>query len=103
MSGKLVDHLYPKGRSLTQPNLMPNVLDSDGAVVSMSSAKRITTETTVVNLGSGANTNDGDPLRIAFAKINNFMEASYWANDGVNRDLESIKADIELIKNHLGL
>ena len=92
MSSKLTDHLWPKGRSLTEPDLMPNVLDSDGAEVFYTSDKRKTTDATVVNLGSSPNANNGDPLRTAFSKINNFIEASYWANDGINakfRDIDS--------------
>lgn len=87
MSTKLEDHLYPRGRSVNEPTLMPNVLDSDGNAIPFNSPKRKTTEATVVNLGDSPNSNNGDPLRTAFAKINNFIEASYWANEAINQKL----------------
>ena len=94
MSTKLENHLYPKGRSQLEPDLMPNVLDSDGEIVTFNGPKRITTEATVVNLGDSPNSNNGDPLRTAFAKINNFIEASYWVNDSFNQLLGRMDSEL---------
>ena len=97
MSTNLSDHLYPKGRSLSEPDLLPNVLDSDGATVTFASASRKTSESTVVDLGDAPNSNNGDPLRVAFAKINNFIEASYWANESIVEQFDRIEAKIDSI------
>ena len=79
-----LDHyLWPKGKSVAEPDLMPSVKDSDGDVVDFYDEKRKTTQATVVDLGDSPNSNNGDPLRTAFAKINNFIEASYWWSDGL--------------------
>ena len=94
MSTKLEFHLYPKGRSATEPDLMPSVKDSDGNTVLFTGTNRKTTESTVVNLGSSPNGNDGDPLRTAFSKINNFIEASYWTNEGVNQKFRDIDSEL---------
>ena len=115
MSTKFEDHLFPKGRSATEPDLLPSVKDSDGNDVLFNSPKRKTTQATVVNLGSAPNSNDGDPLRTSFGKINNFIEASYWVNESINkkfRDIDSelnegmsiyadsdIRVDISLLEN----
>lgn len=89
MSTKLENHLYPKGKSETEPLQMPSVVDNDGNVITYYSASRKTTESTVVNLGDAPNANNGDSLRTAFAKINNYIEAAYWANDSINAVLDS--------------
>ena len=94
MSTKLEFHLYPRGRSANEPDLMPSVLDSDGNAVLFTSVKRKTTEATVVNLGDSPNSNNGDPLRTAFTKINNFIEASYWTNEGINQKFKELDSDI---------
>ena len=96
MSTYLKDHLYPAGKSAAEPNLMPSVLDSDGNTVGFYDDKRITTQQTVVNLGDAPNSNNGDPLRTAFAKINNFIEASYWTNEGVNQKFRDLDSDIPM-------
>ena len=95
MSRYLEKHLYPKGRSTTEPDLMPNVLDSDSNPISFLDPKRKTNESTVVNLGSSPNSNDGDPLRTAFAKLNNFIEASYWTNESLNQEIEAMLINIQ--------
>ena len=94
MSTKLEKHLYPRGRSVTEPTLMPNVLASEGDIVTFNSPRRLTTEATVVNLGDAPNSNNGDPLRTAFAKINNFIEASYWVNDSINEKFQEIDSEL---------
>lgn len=103
MSRRLEDHLYPKG-SLGDSTLTPSVLDSDGAAVGYESSKRKTSEVTVVNVGDSANSNTGDPLRTAFIKVNNFIEASYWTNETVARDMDwmerRLDSDELLIADH---
>lgn len=93
MSTKLEFHLYPKGRSAAEPDLMPSVKDGDGVTVLFTSEKRKTTEASVVNLGDSPNSNNGDPLRTAFAKINNFIEASYWTNESINKKFNDIDSE----------
>jgi len=70
-------HLQPSGNP---DGVLPSVKDSDGNVVLYTGAKRITDETTVVDIGTSPNANDGDPIRTSFIKINNFIEASYHTN-----------------------
>jgi hypothetical protein len=80
---------------------MPNVLDSESNPVNYLDSKRKTNEATVVNLGSSPNSNDGDPLRTAFAKVNNFIEASYWTNESLNAEIESMLINIQQNTNTL--
>ena len=101
MSIKLQDHLYPRGASALDPNTMPSVLDSDGAQVTYYGTNRITSESTVVDLGDAPNSNTGDALRTAFIKINNFIEASYWNNDAVVQKLGEIDARLTAIEARL--
>ena len=83
MSRRLDRHLNPNVQN-------PQVLDSDGAIVRVGSDDRITDNRLAVNLGSSPNSNDGDPLRTAFSKINNFIEASYWTSDAVDASLRQL-------------
>jgi len=84
----LQKHLKPSGNTV-----MPSVLDSDLVGISFFDvAKRITDKTTVVDIGESPNSNTGDSMRTAFVKINNFMEASYWADRDMSRELDMIKA-----------
>ena len=103
MSRRLEDHLYPAGTK-SDSTLQPSVLDSDGATISYTSSKRKTTEVTVVDVGNSANSNTGDPLRNAFIKINNFIEASYWTNETVARDMDEFERRLDsdeiLIADH---
>lgn len=96
MSNKLEDHLYPAGTA-ADPTVTPSVLDSDGNTVTYTSSKRKTNEATVVDVGDSANSNTGDPLRTAFIKINNFIEASYWANEGVVQTFAQHDSDILMV------
>lgn len=91
---KLPHYLWPKGRSLTEPNLMPNVNDSDGNTILFTDPRRKTTQATVIDLGDSPNSNNGDPLRTAFAKINNFMEATYWWDEGINQKFRDIDSEL---------
>jgi hypothetical protein len=47
---------------------------------------------TRVNIGTSPNSNDGDPLRTAFQKLNNFIEAVYRTNTNINTDITSLSA-----------
>lgn len=85
MSRHLTSHLQPSGAN------NPPVLDSDGQEVRYTGVNRITDEGTVVDIGTSPNSNDGDPLRTAFLKINNFIEASYWTNSEVNEAITQIQ------------
>lgn len=64
---------------------VPSVTDENG--VTVSSNDRITNDKTVVNIGDSPNSNTGDPLRVAFVKINNFIEASYQVNKAIDSEL----------------
>lgn len=91
----LTFHLAPTGNILDS-DLLPDVLDSDGNIVGYLDSERIriTNTTTVVDVGDSPNSNSGDPLRLAFIKINNFMEASYWTNRRVAEDLHDLDRGI---------
>jgi len=88
---------------------MPDVLDSDGNPVSYfddvrpAGGKRITSEVTVVDIGDNPNTNTGDPLRTAFVKINNFIEASYWVNEGINKKMRLMEQNYEAVDSDLSM
>tara|TARA_R100001509_G_scaffold163601_1_gene138560 strand:- start:602 stop:1369 length:768 start_codon:yes stop_codon:yes gene_type:complete len=84
-------HLFPKGRSASQPDLIPNVIDSDTGIIQYTSNDRITSESTVVDIGTSPNSNDGDPLRTAFVKINNFIEAEYRTSEILDQELNRLE------------
>ena len=91
LNRRLDYHLYPQGRSASEPSLIPNVKDSDGNIVQYYSGDRITSESTVVDIGTSPNANDGDPLRTAFIKINNFVEAEYITNEIIDQELNRLE------------
>ena len=91
LNRRLDFHLFPKGRSATEPDLIPNVKDSDGNIIQYTSAARRTTESTVVDFGSAPNSNDGDALRTSFIKINNFIEAEYITNEIIDQELNRLE------------
>lgn len=99
LNRRLDYHLYPKGRSASEPTLIPNVKDSDGNIVQYTSSDRRTSESTVVDIGTSPNANDGDPLRTAFIKINNFIEADYITNEIIDQELNRL----ELLGPFLGV
>ena len=70
-------HLQPAGNL---NGVLPSVKDSEGDSVLYTALNRITDETTVVDIGTSPNANDGDPIRTAYIKINNFIEAMYHTN-----------------------
>lgn len=86
-------HLNPTGNVL-DPNLLPDVHDSDGQVIGYLDSDRITNTVSAVDVGDSPNSNSGDPLRLAFIKLNNFMEASYWTNERIAKDLFSLDQGI---------
>lgn len=98
---KLSDFLNPKG-NLNDNTKFPDVLDSDGTVLSYTSTNRKTSESTVVDLGDSPNSNTGDPLRLAFIKVNNFMEASYWSSQNDAKEFDDIKSRLALNEAHSG-
>ena len=91
LNRRLDYHLYPQGRSASEPDLIPNVKDSDGNTIQYTSNLRRTSESTVVDIGSSPNSNDGDPLRTAFIKINNFIEADYITNEIIDQELNRLE------------
>lgn len=82
MAHNLIDYLAP-GTS--------TVRDADGNNVAYQDNSRIVptgaTAGTAVNTGTSPNSNDGDPLRTSFIKLNNFMEASYRLSDSIDMEL----------------
>ena len=80
----LNDFLIAKGT-----DSVPVVKDADGNPVSYLNGNLLTDTFTTVNLGDTPNSNNGDPLRLAFAKINNFMEASYHYSNNLEPLLTS--------------
>lgn len=69
----------------------PGVFDSDLNRV-ITNDEFTVNENTRVNIGSSPNSNDGEPLRTAFIKINDFIEASYRVNDEVAGQVDAITA-----------
>jgi hypothetical protein len=89
-------HLWPRG-NLDNSSLLPDVIDSDGNIVN-STANKFTTVATVVDVGDSPSSNSGDPLRVAFIKLNNFIEASYWTNSAVVKDIDSVREEVRIIR-----
>lgn len=77
----LGDFLYPRGNvtnpNSPQPNVIPDVLDSEGNAIFFTDPRRFVTQVSVVDVGDSPNSNTGDPLRTAFVKIDNIVEALY--------------------------
>lgn len=88
-------HLNPTG-NLTDPLLLPDVIDHDGNILNTLSTKRILNSVSAVDIGDSPNSNTGDPLRLAFIKLNNFMEASYWTSDSVDSEIHQIRRRLPL-------
>jgi hypothetical protein len=84
----LADYLDPA--SLT---VAPDVKDENGNVVVYN--QKITNERIVVDLGDSPNSNTGDPLRLAFVKINNFIEAAYQVNRAIDSEIQSLSTEID--------
>lgn len=90
----LPDILYPQGNNTTglpQPNVIPDVLDSDGNPVFFTSTKRFVSQVTGVDVGDSPNSNTGDPLRTAFVKLDNITEALYRNDAGKSYRLAQLE------------
>ncbi|MCG7944881.1 MAG: hypothetical protein N0C84_00895 [Candidatus Thiodiazotropha taylori] len=82
---QLREYLQPdKGDSV------PLVYDHGGTPVSKVNGNLLTDTYTAVDLGDTPNSNNGDPLRLAFAKINNFVEAVYHYTDDLHDSVQTI-------------
>lgn len=92
----LVNRLSPKGNSQ-----LPSVLDAEGNEITYFNPNRITDETAVVDIGDSPNSNTGDPLRTAFIKMNNFIEAVYQQNVLLQAKLDQIDSDMIYFKRRL--
>lgn len=84
-------HLWPTG-NLSDPNSLPDIYDNNGLVVTKDT--RLLSNSSAVDVGDSPNSNTGDPLRLAFIKVNNFMEASFWTNTAIDSDITEVKTDI---------
>lgn len=51
-------------------------------------------ESVSVDVGSSPNSNTGDPLRIAFVKINNFIEAGYQQSIAMDAKFRNYDSDL---------
>jgi len=63
------------------------VKNDAGTEVAFNSAARRVKNNVRINIGNSPNSNTGDPLRTAFIKIGNFMEAVYATDSDKNRRL----------------
>lgn len=63
------------------------VIGNDGGDLDFGSNKRLVKNNVRINIGSSPNSNTGDPLRTAFIKVGNFMEAAYIADSDKDRRL----------------
>lgn len=78
----LPDILFPQGNKTSGPTVIPDVLDSDGNPVFFTDTRRFVSQATSVDVGDSPNSNTGDPLRTAFVKIDNIVEALYRNDAG---------------------
>ena len=62
----------------TQVGIAP--VNTQAGTISFNDANRIVKNNVRINIGSSPNSNTGDPLRTAFIKVGNFMEAVYRAD-----------------------
>ena len=70
------------GESGTAP-----VTKDNGSTLDFFDSNRRLKDNTRINIGTSANSNTGDPIRTAFIKVGNFMEASYMADSDKDRRL----------------
>jgi len=88
MANTLLSDYLTKSGSINRPSLTDPA--NSNAVIS---ENQYTVNTnTRVNVGSSPNANDGDPLRTAFQKLNNFIEAVYRTNVNVNADITTLSS-----------
>ena len=62
----------------TQIGIAP--VNTQAGVIAFNDSNRIVKNNVRINIGSSPNSNTGDPLRTAFIKVGNFMEAVYRAD-----------------------
>lgn len=84
-------HMWPDG-NLSNPSSLPDIYDNSGQIVTNDT--RILSNSSAIDIGDSPNSNTGDPLRLAFIKVNNFMEAMYWTNSAIDSDITEIKTDV---------
>lgn len=84
-------HMWHSG-NLSNPDTLPDVYDNEGQIVTKDT--RLLSNSSAVDVGDSPNSNTGDPLRLAFIKVNNFMEASFWTNTAIDSDITEVKTDI---------
>ena len=77
-------HMWHSG-NLSNPDTLPDVYDNEGQIVTKDT--RLLSNSSAVDIGDSPNSNTGDPLRLAFIKVNNFMEASFWTNEAIDSDI----------------
>lgn len=87
----LPDVLYPQGNATEGPLVIPDVLDSDGNEVFFTDPRRFVSQVTGVDVGDSPNSNTGDPLRTAFVKIDNIVEALYRVDAAKNYRFEQLE------------
>jgi len=63
------------------------VKKDNGSTLDFFDSNRRLKDNTRINIGTSANSNTGDPIRTAFIKVGNFMEASYMADSDKDRRL----------------
>ena len=83
----LKDILKPNyGVDVGESGTTPVVKDS-GSTLSFFDSNRRVGDNTRINIGSSPNSNTGDPIRTAFIKVGNFMEAVYMSDSDKDRRL----------------
>tara|TARA_R110002153_G_scaffold29711_3_gene91102 strand:+ start:26444 stop:27181 length:738 start_codon:yes stop_codon:yes gene_type:complete len=88
MANTLLSDFLTKTGSINRPSLTDPA--NSNSVVSENDYT--VNNNTRVNIGSSPNANDGDPLRTAFQKLNNFIEAVYRVNVNVNTDISTLSS-----------
>ena len=88
MANTLLSDYLSKNSSINKPSLTDPA--NSNAVIAENDYTVNTN--TRVNVGSSPNSNDGDPLRTAFQKLNNFIEAVYRTNVNVNADITQLSS-----------
>lgn len=88
MANTLLSDYLTKAGSTNRPSITDPA--NNNAVVSENDYT--VNNNTRVNVGSSPNANDGDPLRTAFQKLNNFIEAVYRVNANVNTDISTLSS-----------
>ena len=88
MPNTLLSDYLTKSGSVNRPNLTDPA--NSNAVISEN--QYTVNNNTRVDVGSSPNANDGDPLRTAFQKLNNFIEAVYRTNLNINTDITTLSS-----------